>query len=65
MHHAILIQLAGLAGYTLTMTCHQHSARSPMLSRGGTELIFLEVRDLVNFLRAQVDLMAELADRLG
>ena len=65
MPYATLITLAHLAGYEVTMPCHDLSTRSLVLSRGGTEMAFCEVGDLVAYLREQVDLMAELADRLG
>ena len=64
MPYATLVTLAQLAGYEVTMPCHDLSTRPLVLSRGGTELAFCEVRDLVVYLRGQVDMMAELADRL-
>lgn len=66
MHnYATLVSLAGVAGYDLKMPCNPLSTQSPVLMRGDTELVFLEIRDVAEFLKEQVSVMADLADQLG
>jgi hypothetical protein len=64
MQHAMLIQLATLAGYTLTIKCDPYVGEYA-LRRGDTALTYSSLREVVEFLGGQAELMIELADRLG
>ena len=64
MSYATLINLAHLAGYEVTLTCDPYAGEY-LLRRGGTALTFGDARELANHLRDHVELMVQLADRLG
>jgi hypothetical protein len=64
MRGAILSHLAGLAGYAVTMDSDPYAGEY-RLRRGDTSVTFEDARELGEYLRAQVDYMIELVDRLG
>jgi hypothetical protein len=64
MRGAVLSQLAGLSGYAITLNLDPYAGEY-RLRRGDTLVTFEDARELSDYLRAQVDLMMELLDRLG